>query len=313
MHFHRCRIKGHNIKINEITPINYKKEHIQKILFSIGAFKSLKGFSIDFPDILPYPLSISDKTKKNAAQLREIHITQMVDYVIESMGKMNKTLTADAEKNLFDVIGEILINAEEHSTDKMRYSIGYFQDSNQDGEHVGMFNLVILNFGKTIYEKFKDLDCPNKEVVAQMKNLSDSYTKRKLFSKAEFEEQTLWTLYALQQGVTSKSDWRRGHGSIAFIESFFNIKGSQEKDDVSYLSIQSGNTIIKFDGTYRIKNVYKGEHEKRFKMMTFNAEGDIENKPDKKFVIFANNYFPGTIISAKICIKEFNTELTQND
>jgi hypothetical protein len=48
-------------------------------------------------------------------------------------------------------------------------------------------------------------------------------------------------------------------------------------------------------------------------MMTFNAEGDIENKPDKKFVIFANNYFPGTIISAKICIKEFNTELTQND
>lgn len=313
MYYNRCRRKGHNVKISEITPINYKADHILKVLFSIGAFRSIKGFTINFHDIIPYPLCIADSTHPKASETREVHITQMVDYVLKCMVKMNLTLTADAEENLFEVIGEVLINAEEHSTGKLRYSIGYFQDAIENGEHIGVFKLVILNFGKTIYEKFSDPDCPNQKVVQQMKELSDSYTKRKLFSKAEFEEQTLWTLYALQQGVTSKADWRRGHGSIAFIDSFFNLKGSQDKDNISYLSIVSGNTRITFDGTYRIKEVVKGRQNEKFKMMTFNHEGEIENKPDKNFVTFADNYFPGTIISAKICIKEINTEVSENE
>ena len=312
-YYNKSRRKGHKVKILDITPINYKANHILKVLFSIGAFSSIKGFTIDFQDIIPYPLCIADSTHSKASETREIHITQMVDYVLNCMSKMKLTLTAKAEENLFEVIGEVLINAEEHSTGKLRYSIGNFQDAIVDGEHIGIFKLVILNFGKTIYEKFSDPNCPNQKIVKQMKVLSDSYTKRKLFSKAEFEEQTLWTLYALQQGVTSKADWRRGHGSIAFIDSFFNLKGSQEKDNISYLSIVSGNTRITFDGTFRIREVVKGKQNEKFKMMTFNHEGDIENKPDKNYVTFADNYFPGTIISAKICIKEINTEVSNNE
>lgn len=312
-YYEKCKRKGHNVKVKSIIPINYQSENILKILFSIGAFSTIRGFKVDFPDIIPYPLCIADSSIQKASEFREVHITEMVDYVLKCMAKMNRTLTPDAEKNLFQVIGEILINAEEHSSCKMRYTIGYFQELNENGQHIGIFHLVILNFGQTIYEKFKDPNCPNKEVVQQMKNLSDLYTKRKLFSKAEFEEQTLWTLYALQQGATSKADWRRGNGSIAFIESFFNLKGSQEKDNISYLSIVSGNTRINFDGTYRIKGVIKGKQKEKFKMMTFNNEGEIENKPDRKFVTFADNYFPGTIISAKICIKDKNTEMSQNE
>jgi hypothetical protein len=303
-----CRLKKHSPKIDTIKPINYEKDHIKKILFSIGAFKSIKNVSINYPDIIPYPLTTADSSSSYAPARREIDITNMVDYVLKCMKKMNKTLTVDAEKNLFDVIGEVLINAEEHSTEKKRYSIGYFQDTNENGEHVGIFNLVILNFGQTIYEKFKDPDCPNLKVVSQMRDLSQSFTQRRLFSKAEFEEETLWTLYSLQQGVTSKAEWKRGHGSIAFIESFFSLKGSQEVDNKSHLSIFSGKTRITFDGTHRIKEVKKPGAVKPFKMMTFNELGDIEDKPDKNFVIFAENYFPGTIISAKIYIKEDNLE-----
>ena len=32
--------------------------------------------------------------------------------------------------------------------------------------------------------------------------------------------------------------------------------------------------------------------------MTFNKNGDTKQKPDKKYVNFVKNYFPGTIISA---------------
>jgi hypothetical protein len=162
--------------------------------------------------------------------------------------------------------------------------------------------LAILNFGNTIYEKFSDPNCPNIEIVEKMRNLSNSYNKRNLFFIKEFEEETLWTLYALQEGVTSIAPTqykKRGHGSIQFIDSFFNIKGKdQVEDKVSRMTILSGNSKITFDGTYNIsEKIVDGD---QFKFMTFNNSGNIEDKPDQKFVKFVDNYFPGTIISAKI-------------
>lgn len=308
LHYLESNQKGHPVHITEISPTNFNKPDIQKLLFSIGAFSSIKGFRIDYNDVIPYPLEFGLINHPNAPAIKELHISQMVDYVIKCMAKMKRTLTAEAEADLFNVIGEVLINAEEHSSGDKRFSIGYFQDGQHNGEHIGIFNLLILNFGKSIYEKFSDPKCPNVNVVEEMRALSSKFTKNGLFSNAEFEEQTLWTLYALQEGVTSKADWKRGNGSIRFIDSFFSLKGDNEKDNISCLSIVSGNTRITFDGTYRLIDKVKGKKNRKYKMMTFNKNGIIEEKPDKKYVTFAENYFPGTIISAKICIKEINLE-----
>ena len=38
--------------------------------------------------------------------------------------------------------------------------------------------------------------------------------------------------------------------------------------------------------------------------MTFNESGNIEEKPDKDYVKYSEEYFPGTIISAKILFDE---------
>ena len=215
-------------------------------------------------------------------------------------------MTGDKLEDLSTVIGEILINAEEHSTTKFRFSIGYFHKIEIEGKQFGVFRLAILNFGKTIYEKFKDPDCPNQLVVQKMKALSERYTKKKFFFSKTFEEETLWTLYALQDGVTSVAPdryIRRGTGSITFIESFFNIKGKmKEVDEFSKMVILSGNTNITFDGTY---NTTQGTvKEEDFKFMTFNPSGSLEDKPDSKYVKYVDNYFPGTIISAKILFNE---------
>jgi hypothetical protein len=43
-------------------------------------------------------------------------------------------------------------------------------------------------------------------------------------------------------------------------------------------------------------------------MMTFNKNGNIKELPDEKFVNFAEQFFPGTMISAKICITYNNLE-----
>lgn len=295
-------------KVREIGGTNIINENIKKMLFSVGSPSILSNKAIHFDDIVPYKLCIHDREKEPDAvkviEQKDIDTTTLADYVLDSLKRVHKTLTADKLDDLCTVIGEVLINAEEHSTTKYRYSIGYFHEINDHEGHYGLFRLVILNFGKTIYEKFKDPDCPNPAIVKRMRELSEGYTRKKFFGQG-FEEETLWTLYALQDGVSSvaPSTRRRGSGSMKFIESFFNIKGENKiNENISRMSILSGNTVIEFDGSYKI-TVRKVDEEK-FKVMTFNDSGSIEDKPNSKFVKFVDNYFPGTIFSAKILLNE---------
>lgn len=301
----------------KIGGCNIENEDVQKIIFSVGSPVTLKVKEHDFDDVIRYKLCIHDNEKEKdpdkRMQQKELDTTNMADYVIECLERMKLKLTSSKLDDLCTVIGEMLINAEEHSSTKYRFSIGYFKEENIDGKHFGIFRLVILNFGNTIYEKFKSEDCPNKEIKIKMRELSQSYTRRDLFYRRKFEEESLWTLYALQEGVTSVSpkEYKRGNGSIRFIESFFNIKGSQDADSVSNMTMISGNTKIVFDGTYNIQ-LKTNENNETFRVMTFNESGNIEDQPDSKFVFQEKEYFPGTLISAKILLNEDDLEQLKN-
>lgn len=305
------------LMIKEVGGININNVDVNKLLFSVGSPAIHIRKTTKFPDIIPYKLRIHDASKKSRLQnleQKDIDTTELADYVLMCLKRLNKRLTEEKLDDLCTVIGEILINAEEHSTTNCRYSIGYFHEISGDQRHYGILRLAILNFGDTIYEKFKDKNCQNKDIVRKMRNLSKKYTERNYFLGNEFEEETLWTLYALQEGVTSidpRKYKRRGNGSIRFIESFFNIKGIEENDDkVSKMTILSGNTIIKFNGRYNIKN--KNINGDEYKVMTFNASGNIEDEPDKEYVRFVKNYFPGTMISAEILFDEGDIENDKN-
>jgi hypothetical protein len=309
--FNRCKgFKPTRPRVKEINGVNFKDKNVQKLLFSVGSPAIHSNSTVSFPDIIPYKLCIHDREVDGdpiaIREQKDLDTTRLIDYVIDCLKSLGRTLTGDKLDDLSTVIGEILINAEEHSTTKYRFSIGYFHKIELNGRQFGVFRLAILNFGKTIYEKFKDPNCPNKSVVANMKALSERYTTKKFFFSKTFEEETLWTLYALQDGVTSVAPdryKRRGTGSIAFIESFFNIKGKmKEVDEFSRMAILSGNTNITFDGTYNtVPRLVDGEE---FKFMTFNKSGSLEDKPDQKYVKYVDRYFPGTIISAKILFNE---------
>jgi len=254
-YFKSCDQKGITRTVREIRPVNYDNESIAKVLFSVGGmslFSGLKLPELPFPDVVPHPLQTGNRKHPTSSQQRDLEITRAVDYVVDCLKRMGRELTSTAETQLYKVVGEVLINASEHSTTDYRYSIGYFQEQPQDEGVLGILQLVIMNFGDTIYEKFKDPDCPNQKVVQQMKELSETYTRKRWFFNAEFQEETLWTLYALQQGVTSHKDWNRGNGSIRFIDSFFGLKGDTEFDSLSSMTILSGNARIIFDGTYQI-------------------------------------------------------------
>ena len=296
-------------KTYSLRGININNEDVKKLLFSVGSPAVLKLKSVDFEDVIKYPLCVHDieKTKDPEKRInqKDIDTTTLVDYVIDSLKRMNKQLTNKKRHDLCTVIGETLINAEEHSTTKYRFSIGYFQEEKINDKHFGVFRLVILNFGKTIYEKFKDKDCPNQDIVEKMNDLSKNYTTRNFFSSKKFEEETLWTLYALQEGVTSipyEKYQSRGNGSIRFIESFFNIKGSPDNDSISRMIIASGKSRIVFDGSYGVEK--KNDNGEVYRVMTFNKSGSLDNKPDDKYVYNSDHYFPGTLISVKLLLND---------
>lgn len=307
-YYQKC-VKGrHTVRIKKIFPINFDRYEIKKILFSIGAYSNLKGVKFEFSNIIPFPINIGHKDNPRLDEKREKDITDTVDYIISCLSKLNKKLTDKAETNFYKVIGEVIQNAEEHSNTKRRFLIGHFEENRDELTNYGIFNFAILNFGNTFYETFKCNDNPNDKIVKQMRDLSEKFTSDGLFKKKKFEEETLWTLYALQDGVTSIKDWIRGNGTIRFIESFINLKGNEEADDVSKMVITSGHTRIIFDGKYKIIKKIKGIHNQEFKMMTFNQSGNIEELPDENYVRYEDNYFPGTIISVKLKLDYENTE-----
>lgn len=299
-----------NPRLRGIGGKNINNPDVKKLLFSVGSPSILFNKSYNFEDIITYKLCVHNRAangnKDRISAQKDIDTTTLVDYVMKCLKRIGRSLTPERLDDLCIVISEILINAEEHATTNYRFSIGYFHEILGNGKKVGVFRLVILNFGQTIYEKFKAPDCPNKHIVDQMKSLSNHYNRSKFFLPKAFEEETLWTLYSLQEGVTSVAPdkyKKRGHGSIQFIERFFNIKGNDRPDNFSKMAILSGNSKIIFDGQYAIQEKENDAGEK-FKYMTFNESGNIEEKPDKDYVKYSEEYFPGTIISAKILFDE---------
>ncbi|KOY85060.1 hypothetical protein AD998_01860 [bacterium 336/3] len=293
----------------KIQAKNFKdlNESCRKLLYSVGIFKNLGITNMQFKDVSPFELITGVRDSKNTGAKNEIYNTQIVDYIKQCLLKVNRKLTSKVVTQLCNVIGEALSNAEEHSTTNRFYVIGYFKINENNDE--GVFNFVIFNYGDTIHQKFKL--STNQPIVDRMKELSSKYTKWSLFRSKIFEEENLWTLYALQQGITSTSkyDWKkRGNGYINLIDNFFKLKGDGEKDNKSKMILVSGHTQILFDGEYKTQEVVRGKDQEIFKAMTFNNTGNIEEKPDEEYVKFVKSFFPGTLLGAKIYITKNQTQ-----
>lgn len=306
--YRRYNIIKSSVRLSTIGGKNYN-DSILRMVNSVGSPANIINRRVEFPDVIPFRLiryDGVDSTDERRLGQKEHDTTLLIDYINDCLARVNKELTKDACKNLGYVIGETLINAEQHSSLKYRYVIGYFEENtNKESGHFGLLNLVIMNFGKTIYEKFKypeEGEDINEDSVREMEKLSGQFKWKKLFND-DLTEETLWTLYSLQRGVSCipASIEKRGNGTIKFIESFFNIKGNQGVDNISHMYLLSGNTRIDFDGTYRVQ---KDANGKSLGRITFNDSGSFQDKPNNKYVKHVDCYFPGTAIFVKLLIDD---------
>ena len=298
---------GKLVNVTQLSGHYQGKEQLKKVINSVGSPVVLLNRKASYKNVLSYNLRCLDglqaRNKVDAQQ--EYDATTLLQYVNRCLSRMNKSLTRVALRELGSIIGEAIINAEEHSSLRFRYLVGYFEETNApSGSHYGLLNLAIFNFGQSIYEKFKTpLEPINEKAKESMQALSSLFIKKGLFRQNDFTEETLWTLYALQGGVTSVPNQKRGDGTIRFLDSFFRVKGDSLVDNESHLYLLSGCTRIDFDGTYK-PVVQRDENGDVREIISFNASGKLEEKPDPIYVKSTDTYFPGTAIFAKLRIDD---------
>ncbi len=223
--------------------------------------------------------------------------------------------TEEGRQSFSNMIGEVIDNCRIHSKVKKEndfyqwYCLGHYSPCKKDS--YGECYITIFDFGQTIYEGLLH-DSISEITKEELKGKTELHYKKGLFGE-KWKEETLWTLYSLQDGVSKdydeEEDPDRGTGTIKFLNAFQEI-GYASDGKKPKMALISGNTYIKFDEKkYPIKqmdfNGVPGD------IIAFNEKNDLDEQPDSKFVRHLKNYFPGTIISMKFYID--NKMLTRKE
>lgn len=233
--------------------------------------------------------------------------TLISDYFNKCLATQGYELSGDGYSLLCHMVGEVIDNCQIHSGEFCQwFTLGNYFIVNQVDEY-GECNLVFFNFGQTIYEglkdQFKDLDYTirDKKLIdtkISLDKLTALHSQRGFFGP-KWNEEVLWTLYALQDGVSrciSEDEPDRGTGTVRLIEAFQEIGNTVDGKEPE-MCIISGKSQIKFSNKYRMKAEIK-DGEKR-QIIAFNDQNDLKIPPDTNFVRILDSYFPGTIISMK--------------
>lgn len=228
-----------------------------------------------------------------------INATKIVDYINECLIRNSFELSETGVNDITGMIGEILSNAEDHSPFSSYYvTANYTQiKDNENDENVGLLNLSFLNFGYSIYEGLLETKHDNSELFKELQ-----YGCMVLQTKATFTDENLFTLFALQDGVSrlKYKDESRGTGTMKFINCFFSFGDYQNtnKQQSPTLSILSGNTQLICD------NKYKPFVTDNKCYVSLNDDNDLSLPPNKSHLKDLRYKFPGTLLSVRAFLNQ---------
>lgn len=223
-----------------------------------------------------------------------INATKIVNYINECLIRNSFELSETGVNDITGMIGEILSNAEDHSPFSSYYvTANYTQiKDNDNDDNVGLLNLSFLNFGYSIYEGLLETKEDNSELFNALQEGCDV-----IKMKAPFSDENLFTLFALQDGVSrlKYKDESRGTGTMKFINCFFSFGDYQNtnKQQSPRLSILSGNTQLICD------NKYKPFMDDNKCYVSLNDNNDLSLPPNKSHLIDLKYKFPGTLLSVR--------------
>jgi hypothetical protein len=246
-----------------------------------------------------YTGSAGDPSRTTKAELAATKLTEYFDRCLRTE---SYALTAEGKNYLSSLISEVIANAEEHShrgSGKLWYTIAYYNRLPADGG--GECHVVLFNFGDSIVESFSQKGTSEK-ITQEIRELAETHRSRGFLGLTKgWDEETLWTLYALQEGVSrfrgSPGGRDRGNGTMEVIDFFTSLAGRAPK-----MALISGKAFILFDGTYRPRAERVGAETR--KIIAFNDANSLELPPDERFVQSLSLPFPGTMVSMRFILNQ---------
>jgi hypothetical protein len=198
-------------------------------------------------------------------------------------------------------VTEVLGNSEDHGGNW--YAIGYY--TQKTGCDNGTCHIVLFNRGPTIYESMSGPNA-SPEIKARADALAKKHMQSGLLDIIKpkpWTTESLWTLFAMQQGVSSKLQERpsRGNGTVEVIQAFAKLAGSGGR-----MCILSGSSYINFDDTYGLAE-HTIDGQTRL-VMAFNRENLLEQPPDGDHVHGLKQAFKGTIVSLRFPLDKGHLE-----
>lgn len=298
------KTKFHNV----LPVIKIKKSKVDSVNLKLLANIIILESDVEENNFIPVSSTnymVGRKTQKHYLENRKgLAITRIRNFINnECLSKHDFKLKEQAIGNFDGLLSEMLNNAEDHSEFDKWYVFGNLFETNQtqnSTEFVGEFNLAILNFGYSIYDGFEQSKENNLETYSVMESLYNKTISKS--SAKDFTKENLFTLYALQEGISRlKYDSEsRGTGTMKFINSFLNLGDYEDKNRGfnPRLNIYSGNTKIKCDNEYRPFTLDGSDY------ISLNKEKDLSLPPVKTHLETLKRSFPGTLLVAKIYFNE---------
>lgn len=260
----------------------------------------------DDPDnFLHHPLRMGRTTPVGAKRTsdRERESTALVEYINRCLDRFGFELADDGVHYLSSLVSEVINNAERHSGRPRWWVGGYLRAA--PGAEVGDCQLAIFNFGTTIAESLRTLP-ETAALRSGIARLVSIHKDNRWFEPTRrWTEETLWTLFALQQGVSRKNDepigtdlGTNGQGTVDMIRTFQEMGQRHGRTERPAMAVVSGRTHIRFDGRYSMRPVREPDGTDRM-TIAFNEENKLSERPDETAVRALDRYFPGTVISLR--------------
>lgn len=215
---------------------------------------------------------------------------EFADHLNICLASAGKKLTDSGRQQLLGYVGEIMANAQEHSSLAEWTIAGYLDQDNA----TLTYRCSIFSFGQSFFETFDRL---GRDTVAyeQIEPYIEAHERSGLFNKY-WRREDLVAVLALQGYISSKqvAEGDRGQGTVDFIRFFQTVwKDCVATGPRPVMSVLTGRTLIRFDGTYEM--VPSGSQKRM--TIAFNDANNLLERPDPDAVKALDEGFPGVVIS----------------
>lgn len=289
---HRMRFRG-----------DYPKQAEPKeIVLATGLPKCLGLPLPEMKAFRTFPLVRGKKGHISAteASAKEAETQRLVEYLDSCLQTYGFALSAAGKDYFGKLVGEVITNAEEHSGRTFWWIAAYLRQP--PGRSYGDCHLTVFNFGRSLAESLQQL--PRRaRLRMEIDRLIRVQRRARFFMPSRWTEENLWTLYALQEGVSRRNDetdllGHYGLGTVKMIETFQHLGQTTLPGTQPMMCVVSGRTHVLFDNRYRMQPKKTARGEER-RVIAFNPQNDLRRPPDPLSVRNLRRPFPGTLISLR--------------